>query len=92
MTALLIFGIGSSLNRWAHQLATIGTNAICCPTRQEHVTDFVSQILLHKIICRSNFFAVVQYAVFFSYKEIFPEGETELFKSTCWFSVLYTVM
>jgi hypothetical protein len=91
MTALLIFGIGSSLNRWAHQLATIGTNAICCPTRQEHVTDFVSQILLHKIICRSNFFAVVQY-VFFSYKEIFPEGETELFKSTCWFSVLYTVM
>lgn len=43
------------LNRWVYQLASIGTNASCCRARQEQVTDFFSQILLHKIICRGNF-------------------------------------
>ena len=90
--SLPIFGIGSSLNRWMHELATIGTNALCWRTRQEQVIDFVPKVSCTKIFARENFCCCIVCCLI-SLREIDPPRRTKnRFNQLVWFSTLYTVM
>ena len=76
--SLPIFGIGSSLNRWTHEIASIGTNALCRRARQEQeqVIDFVPQVSCTKIFARENF-VCCKVCCLISLREIDPPRRTK---------------
>jgi len=90
--SLPIFGIGSSQNIWIHELATIGTNALCRRADRNRLLILFPKSLAQKYL-QGKIFAVVKYVPYFFGRNRFLEKKK---KNTllidCWISILYTTM